>query len=185
METEVDSNQVTLIQDALKKGLILGAVHIILFVVMYYIFPDMLAGFSYLFLIMAINLGYCIYQGIEWRNGLGGFMGFGTGFKHAFMIMFFNGLLNAVFVFIFMFVEPGLPDAMADAQLESSTYWAARFGAPEDAIDQMKEKFDREEITKRFTPLGQLIGIGFVSIFYAIGALIVALVTRKNEPELM
>jgi Protein of unknown function (DUF4199) len=170
------------LQDTLKNGLILGATHIVIFLTLYYTAPEFLAGFSYLFFIMFLNFGFVIYMGIQWRDELGGFMSYGTAFKHAFMILLFNGLLNTIFLMGFIFIEPGLPQVMADAQLESSLYWAEKFGAPEASIDEMRDKFNPEDVTKRFTLVGQLTGIGFAAIFYAIGASIMALFTRKNVP---
>lgn len=172
----------TLLQDTLRKGLMLGGVHIVLFLTLYYVDSDMAAGFLYLFLILGINIGYCIYQGIEYRNELGGFMGFGTAFKHCFMILFVNGVMFQIFVGLLLLIEPSLPDKMADAQMNVSLYWAEKFGAPEATVEQMRDQFDRKEITDRYSPLGLLIGVAFISIFYALGGLIVGLITRKLEP---
>ncbi len=171
-----------LLQDTLKNGLILGAIHMVLFVAIYYTATDLLSGFIYLFFVLALNIGYTIYMGIQWREELGGFMSFGTAFKHSFLILLFNGILGMILTFLFLFIAPELPQVMADAQLETSIYWAEKFGAPEASIDEMRDKFDAEEIKKRFTFMGQLTGMGFVAIFYAIGALIVGLITRKNVP---
>jgi hypothetical protein len=183
MESTVEApEQPNWLQDTIKNGLILGATHIVIFATLYYTAPEFLAGFSYLFFIMFLNMGFIIYMGIQWRDELGGFMGYGTAFKHAFMILFFNGLLNMIFVMLFLFVEPSLPQVMADAQLDSSLYWAEKFGAPEASIDEMRDKFDAEEIKNRYGFVGQLTGMGFVAIFYLIGAAIAALFTRKNVP---
>jgi hypothetical protein len=182
---ETTTPRVSWLQEAMKKGFILGAVHIFLFVLLYFLVPSKLTGFSYLFTIMAINIGYCIYQGIQWRNETGGFIGYAAAFAYAFVILFFNGLLNTVFIAIFLFIDPTLPDTMAQSQLDMSVYWAEKFGAPEDAVEKMREDFNPEDITKQYTPLGFLKSIGLVSIFYAIGALIIALFVKKNEPEVM
>jgi hypothetical protein len=186
MEENVASSQgTTWFQDAMKKGVILGIIHVFLFVLVYYLAPNKLTGFSYLFAIIAINLGYIIYQGIQWRKEIGGYIGFGDAFKYAFIVFLFNGLLGTVFSLIFLFIEPSLPEIYAQAQLDTSIYWAKTMGAPENALDEMREKFNPEDITKRFSPLGHLTGLGIVSIFYAVGALIIALFVKKNEPEVV
>jgi hypothetical protein len=170
-------------QDAMKKGLILGVIHIVLFVAIYYTMPSKVTGFSYLFAVLAINFTFIIIQGRQWRAQVGGFISFGAAFKYAFVIFLFNGLLNTVFIVVFLFAEPALPDNMAQSQLDTSLYWAKTFGAPDNAIEKMQEDFNPEEITKRYKPLGLLTGVGFLSIFYALGALIIALFVKKNQPE--
>lgn len=181
-QTVEESVQVSWYQDAMKKGLILGIVHIFIFLIVYYLAPNKLAGFSYLAAILVINIGYCIYQGIEWRKGLGGFMSYGAAFKHCFILLLTNGIIFQIFTALFLFIEPALPDVMAQAQLDVSIYWAQKFGAPEATVDQMRSQFKPEDVTDRYGPLGLLTGIGIVAIFYAIGAVIVAFITRKNEP---
>lgn len=172
-------------QDAMKKGIILGIIHMFIFVLLYYLAPHKLAGFTYLFIIMVINFGYIIYSGIQWRNEIGGFIGYVDALKYAFVVFLFNGLLGFIFGFLFLFIEPTMPEVFAQAQLDTSLYWAQKFGAPENAIEEMRDKFDKQEIIDRFSLWGQIKGLGIVSIFYAIGALIIALFVRKNEPEVI
>lgn len=183
MEENVTPAGTTWFQDAAKKGLILGVIHLFVFVVLYYVAPNKLTGFSYLTFVLVLNFAYIIYQGIEWRKEIGGYISYGAAFKHAFVVFFANGLVGVVFGFLFLFIEPALPEVFAQSQLDTSIYWAQRFGAPENALDEMRDKFDAEEIKDRFKPLGQLMGLGIVTIFYAIGALIIALFVRKNQPE--
>lgn len=182
---ETTASKISWFQEAMKKGFILGAIHIFIFVLIYFLLPGFLTGFTYLFIILGLNIGYGIYQGIQWRNENGGYTGFGAAFMYAFVILFFNGLLNTVFIAIFLFIDPTLPDTMAESQLETSVYWAEKFGASETAVEDMRNKYEPEEITKRYKPVGLLTGLGFLSIFYAVGALIIALFVKKSEPEVM
>ena len=184
-ETTTSGATASWFQEAMKKGFILGAIHIFIFVLIYFLMPSKLTGFTYLFLILAINAGYVIYQGIQWRNALGGFIGYGNALMYTFVVLFFNGITTTVFTVLFIFIDPTLPDTMAQSQLDTSIYWAEKFGAPEASVEKIRDEFNPEDITKRYKPLGLLTGVGFLSIFYAIGALIFALFVRKNEPEVM
>jgi hypothetical protein len=132
-----------------------------------------------------VNFGFCIYQGSQWRNDIGGFMSYGDAFKYVFVVLVFNGLLYSVFSVIFLMIDPTLPELMAQSQLDTSIYWAQAFGAPEETLEQMREQFNSEEITERFGLMGVLTGFGIGLIFYAIGAAIMALFVRKNQPETM
>jgi hypothetical protein len=110
-------------------------------------------------------------------------MGYGTAFKYSFMILLFNGLLYFIFNQLFLFIDPSLPETMAQSQYDTSLYWAQKFGAPEATLDQMKEKFSFEEIEERYSHFGAVKGLLFVIIFYALGSSIIAFITRKNKPE--
>ncbi len=179
---EETSTQTSWFQDAMKKGLLLGVIHIFIFVILYVALPGKLAGFSYLTVILVLNIGYLIFQGRQWRNQVGGFLLYGAAFKYLFILLVFNGLIYIVFSAVFLLIDPSLPQVMAQAQLDTSIYWAEKFGAPEASIDQIKEKFDFEEIEKRYSYSGMLLGFGVALIFYAIGAFIVGFIARKEQP---
>jgi hypothetical protein len=182
MEENVSTSN-NLVQDATKKGLMLGLVHIIIFLLIYYLMPSKLTGFLYLFLIMFLNLGYVIYNGIQFRNEIGGYMDYGPAFKYVFILLIVNGVIGLLFGAAFVLVEPAYPDVMAQSQLDTQLYWAQRFGAPESAIDEMRDKFDFEEMKNRYSFKGLLFGSLFVVLFDAIGAAIAALFVRKRMPE--
>jgi hypothetical protein len=182
----MEKNEVTnIFQDALRKGLILGIIHIIIFLVLYAVDPGKLTGLSTLTITLVINVSYLIYNGIQYRREIGGYMSYGTAFKHAFLIFLTSGILNLIFGLIFIVVDPSLPETLAEAQIDVSVYWAKTMGAPEETLDKMREDMDVEKLVKQYGFLGHLKGFGIVLIFYAVGASLIALITRKNEPELM
>lgn len=185
MEETTTTSKNAWFQDAMKKGLVLGAIHIVAFLLIYVLFPSKLTGFSYLVGIIVLNLGYSIVQGISWRRENGGYIDYGVAFKYAFILLVFNGLINLVFGFIFLLVDPSFPQQMADSQLDTQVYWATKFGAPEDAVDKMRDEFNEDEIIKRFSFTGLMLSFGFALIFYVIGAAIIALFVRRREPEVI
>lgn len=182
MEENVTTSN-SLVQDATKKGLVLGLVHIIIFLVIYYLLPSKLTGFLYLFFIIILNMSYSIYNGIQFRNEAGGYIDYGPAFKYVFILLIVNGVLGLIFSAAFVLVEPSYPDVMAQSQLDTQLYWAQKFGAPESAIDEMRDKFDFEEMKNRYSFKGLLFGSLFVALFDAIGAAIGALFVRKRMPE--
>lgn len=181
METSTQSRE--LIETAIKKGLLLGVFHIILFSLIYLFFSNKLTGLSYLSIILVINLGYGIYEGIQYRKSQGGYLNFGQAFLYAFILLAANGLLFTVFSIAFLFVDPTLPEQMAQNQLDTSIYWAEKLGAPVDTIDQIEDDFNKEDIIKDYDIAGLVKGYGLALILYAIGGLIIALFVKKNQPE--
>jgi len=172
-----------LVQDATKKGLVLGLVHIIVFLVIYYLMPSKLTGFLYLFFILFLNMGYAIYNGIQFRKDAGGYLDYGPAFKYVFVLLIVNGAIGILFSLPFLLLEPSYPDVMAQSQLDTQLYWAQKFGAPESAIDEMRDKFDFEEMKNRYSFKGLMLGSLLVVLFDGIGAAIAALFVRKRMPE--
>lgn len=170
-------------QDAAKKGLILGIIHIFIFCIIYYLAPSKLTGFSYVFLILVLNLGYSIFNGIAYRREVGGYISLGSAFKYVFVLLVTNGIIGIVFHIFFLFIEPAYPDVMTQSQLDTSIYWAQKFNAPENVIEKMRDDFDFEGTRERFSFSGVLLSFGIGLIFSALGALISGLIIRKREPE--
>lgn len=170
-------------QDAAKKGLILGIIHIFVLLILYYAIPNKLASFSYLLFIIVLNLGYAIYSGIQYRKSLGGFIEYGKAFQYATVLLVADGLVGMIFIMIFLLVEPAYPSVMAQSQLDVSLYWPQRFGAPQSALDEVREKFDMEKVEGQHGYAGMPARFGFGLIFYVLGGLISALFIKKRAPE--
>ncbi|MDH5368032.1 MAG: DUF4199 domain-containing protein [Cyclobacteriaceae bacterium] len=166
----------------LKHGVILGLIHIILFLLIYLIDLNLVVSFSYMFMVLAINFGFCIYAGIQYRKENGPYLLFGKAFKLVFLILAINGLLNLILGIVIISVDENYSANMEEAQVSFSIGIAEWFGAPEEALDEAREKA-YEEVKGKFTVLQTIKGYFIGLIFYAIGAAIVGLVVRKKEPE--
>jgi hypothetical protein len=183
MEQTIEYSTNAWLKDAFNKGVILGIIHILIFLVIYSFLPNKLMGLSYVFVMLCLNLGYGIYHGIQLRKKMGGFLGYGVAFKYSFVLLASNGILNVLFSMIFLFIDPSLPQLMAESQLNTSLYWAQSLGAPESALEQMRDDYNIDEVKERFSFSGLILSFGVGLIFYAIGALIIALIARKQQPE--
>lgn len=172
-----------LIQVAIKKGMILGVIHIVVFMLLYLFAPSKLTGFSYVAAILFINLGYCIYEGIRFRNENGGYMTYGKAFQFSFLMLASNGLVGILFTALFIVIDPAFPEMMAQNQLDTSIYWAEKFGAPTESLDQIEDSFNKEDILANYSAVGLLKGYGIGLILYALGGLIIAIFSKKSEPE--
>jgi hypothetical protein len=184
MEDQVQGNP-SWFKDAAKNGLILGAIHIVVMLLLYVLMPSKLTGFSYVAFILVLNFGYTIYMGNQWRKQVGGFLDYGAAFKYAFILLFINGLTGIIFSALLLIVDPTYPEVMAESQMNTSIYWAQKFGAPEESLEQMREQFDPETMAERYGFKGLLTGLGIGVVFYAIGALIMAIFIRKSQPEMI
>ena len=98
MEEISASEKSSLISDIMREGIILGIIHIVVFLILYYFIPSKLTGFSYLAFVIVLNIGFCIFKGLNYRKELGGYVGFGPAFKYSFLILLFNGLLSSLLI---------------------------------------------------------------------------------------
>jgi hypothetical protein len=180
MEDAVTVPQYSWWQDALKKGLVLAIIHIFIFLIIYYFFPSKLTGLSYAFLIVVLNMSYCFINAKGYRTLLGGYIDFAHAFKYVLVLLVVSGVIQTLFSALFLLLEPSFTQVMANSQLDTTLYWAQKFGAPDQTLEKIQEEYDPEEMTSKFTASGQLFAFG---IAYVLGAVIVALFVRKREPE--
>ncbi len=175
----------TLLNHALRWGLITAAVSIIVTMLMYAIDYALMIQLKMLFISLAIYLGITIYGGIDYRKAVGGFLAYGKAWQHGFLILVISGFIATVFsILLYTVIDPDLPANLVDASIENTREIMEKFGAPPDSIDEALEKA-RASTEDRFTIKGILLGYVQIAIFSAIMALISALFVRKNQPEMV
>ena len=173
----------TLFQNAIKWGLILGAVSVVLTIILYAIDYSMLADWKTGISMIVIFLGITIYAGINYRNEIGGFMPYGKAFQHGFLVLAICGIVSTVFmILMYTVIDTELPQKLTDASMEKAEAMMENFGISGDAMDKAMEDA-RKRSEGQFSTLGAIKSYGFGLIFYAIVALITSIFVRKNQPE--
>jgi Protein of unknown function (DUF4199) len=172
----------SLINHAIKYGVILGGISIILTIILYVVDFSLMAGFKFLGLMIVVGLGMVIYAGINYRNEIGGFMPYGKAFMHGFVMLAISGLISTIFnITLYTVVDPELSQKMTDVIIQNTEEMMAGFGAPQSTIDQTTEGM-RIEMPEQFTVGGFMIQYLKALIFYCIIAVITSLFVRKNVP---
>jgi hypothetical protein len=175
----------TLMQHAIRWGMITAAVSIILTMSLYVIDYTLMVQLKFLFVALAIYFGITIYAGIEYRKSIGGFMPYGKAFQHGFFILALSGLIASFFnILLYQVIDTELPQKLVDASMENTRAMMESFGTPEEAMDEALEKA-KESTAEQFTIAGMAKGYIMIAVFSAIMALISAIFVRKNKPELM
>lgn len=183
---EETSEKKTILQESQNLGLMLGAIHSAVYVILYFFIPSKITGFSYLFFIMALNIGYTIYHAISYRKEIGGFIAFSKVFQLTFFILLISGLLGSLIIPVAIsLADSNFSEMMAQSQFDTSIYWAAKFGAPQATLDEMANKMDMEELKKSYSLARQIMGFGIAGIFYALTGVINGFIVRKSQPEMM
>lgn len=175
----------TLFQHALRWGLIVGAISIVLTGVFYAVDYTMLANWKTGIFMFVLFIGLAIYAGINYRGEAGGYLSYGKAFQHAFMLMAISGLLSTIFnIVLYTIIDPELPGKLAEATMETTRAMMERFGMPEDQMDQALEDARRRS-ENQFTPVGLLISYGIGLIIYAVLSSITSIFVKKNPPDEM
>ena len=175
----------SLVNHAAKWGGILAIATILVVLLIYAVDYTMMAGFTFLLIILAVGIGFVIYAGINYRNSIGGYIPFGKAFLHGLLVFAVAGLISTGFNFIMYFViDPDLPQNLGDAIILKTEENMANFGAPQEAIDETIAKM-REDMPKSFTAFGLIKNYFTALIMYAVLSLITGVIVKKNQPEVM
>jgi len=182
MENQETTTQPTLLNHAIRWGLILGGVGIVLTILCYAIDYTIMVQLKFIGIILLVYLALVIYAGIDFRKTQGGFLSYGKAFQHGFIVLAISGLIGALFqLILYSLIDPELPQKLVDASLENTRAMMEKFGMPEDKMDEALEKA-KTDTADRFTIIGQAKGYLFGLIFYVIVSSISSLFVRKNQP---
>ena len=180
---EENSEQPTLVNHALKFGVILGVISIVLTMLVYIIDYTIMADWKFGILSFVIYIGFTIYASINYRNEIGGFMPFGTAFKHGYLVFILSGLVATLFaIVLYHVIDPELPQKITDVTIENTTKMMEGFGAPEASIDEAVEKM-KVDMPQNYTLFGHAKTYGIMLIVSAVFALITGAISKKKQPE--
>lgn len=169
---------------AIKSGLIVGVISVVITLLLYIIDPSMLASMWVGLFIFALLLVLVSYFGRQHRGEIGGFMSFGMAWGYSMQLFVIAGIIGTIFnILLYNVIDPELPGIVADKAVENAESMMGRFGMPEDQMEEALDK-TRNDTIERFTVVGSLTGYLWSLIFYAILSLITGLIIKKNEPEL-
>ncbi|MGC4020752.1 MAG: DUF4199 domain-containing protein [Cyclobacteriaceae bacterium] len=180
---ETTNEKPSLMQHALKWGVIMGIINVVIGVLLYVVDYTMLTDWKTGILIVLLVIGVTIYAGINYRSEVGGFLGYGKAWQHGMIFMAVGGLVYSIYnLILYTIIDPELPAKLVEAAVEKAQAMAESFGASGDALDKAMED-TRKRTEGQFSVVGVMTGFAFSLIFYAIIALITALFVRKNQPE--
>jgi hypothetical protein len=173
------------IQSAVRPGIILGLVSLVLTYVAYFIDSSYLASGYFGLVALVLFFALIIYFGKEYRNELGGFMTFGAAFNFSFFAILISGVIGLIgSILLFHVIDPSLPQVLGDITFESQLEMMGNFGASPDSLAPEVLDDMREASASNFTLVGQLKGFGFGLIAYAIIALILGAILKKKDKSL-
>ncbi len=181
----METTTINIKQEALKNGLIWGAVNIVIFLVTWYVMPQLMSSFVYSTITFLIGIALAIFFCLDMRKKVGGYWTFGE----ALWPIFVTFILGIAIVFVFnilfgKYVDTSYPTTMKEIVLSKTESTLKSFGIDDSKLDEAMQK-TRENLDKQFTPsFTQAIrGFGIAAIMYFIGAVIFALIFKRTQPN--
>ncbi|RZM26826.1 MAG: DUF4199 domain-containing protein [Pedobacter sp.] len=183
METVTTFNNAAVRKAAITNGLIWGAVSIVLFLVLYYVAPELQGNWVGGTLSFVISLALAIFFCIDMRKKAGGYWNFSQALLNIFIMFLIAAAVSYFFTIAFSKMVPEYAVKMKDAVMTSTEATYRSIGLGEDKISEGMAKLS-EQLEKQFnpTPMQMITGFGIVAIMYFIGALIFAAIFKKTEP---
>lgn len=170
---------------ALKSGIILGVITIVISLLVYLVDYTIFANWWYQLLLMnAIIIGVTAYFGISYRNSDEGYLSFGKSYVYSIICFLTSTFIGTIFaILLYNVIDTDLSGNLTDAIVDKTESMMSGFGAPQDSIDEQVEKL-REEMPANFT-IGGMIKNFFTSslLMIAIISLISSLFIKKKEPD--
>ena len=182
---EAAATTVNLKIEALKNGAIWGIINIVIFLVTWYVMPSLMSSYWYAGLTILIGIALAVFFCIDLRKKAGGYWSFGEALWPIFAMFITSAALVFVFTIVFgKFIDPTYPVKMKELSMESTEKMMTSMGMEEEALEKAMNDAS-ERLDKQFSPnfTEAIVGFGIVAVMYFIGALIFALIFKRNNPN--
>jgi|TARA_B110000037_G_C16871897_1_gene404400 hypothetical protein len=166
---------------ALKSGVIIGVVGILISLTVYIIDPLLMIKWWFSLSSLVLFIALVSYFGIQYREIAGGYLSFQIGYVYSILAFVLAGIIGTAFnILLFHVIDPDLPQLISEAIVEQTVEMMEGFGANQEIIDQAIEDADT---AASFTVMGQIKSFGMVLIFYALMSLISGAIIKRKVPE--
>src|SRR5690606_17302802 len=169
---------------AMTNALIWAVINIIIFLLVYYASPTLMANPAFSFITIAIGIGLAVYFTIDLRKKIGGYWSFREALSNIFLMFFVQVVIYTVFTTAFAkWIEPDYANMMREVSLNAATQMAETFTSDQEQIDKIIEEAEKsieKQVNPSFMDFVQGLAIG--AIFYFIGALIFAAIFKRERP---
>lgn len=170
-------------KEALKNGLIWGAVNIVIFLVTWYVMPSLMSSYAFAGLTIVIGIALAVFFCIDMRKKVGGYWSFGQALWPIFAMFIMAMALVFVFNITFgKFIDTSYPETMKEMVMTKSEDTMKSFGLSDEETAKALEK-TKENLEQQFTPnfSQAVVAFGISAVMYFIGAVIFALIFKKEN----
>ncbi len=170
--------------EALKSGLILGLISIILIILFYIIDISMLSDWKTGLITSAISIGFVAYMGRKYRDEEAeGFLTFKESFLYSYVVFFISSIVSAAFlILLYEVIDPQAPQILMEKALENSEKMMRSFGMSEEKLEEALQQAE-SDLSTSFSATGIIKNSWFYFISSAILSLITGLIIKKSKPD--
>lgn len=131
---------------ALRTGLVLGLMMMVIVYLIYFIEASLLASNWFGLAVLILYFALLLFFGFKYRKEVGGYLPFGSAFQFSFFTLIVAGIIGLVGnLLLYMVIDPALPQVLADQQMENTMEIIESFGAADamstEQINEMKQGF--------------------------------------------
>ncbi len=173
-------NRDALIKSALKYGLLIGLVQIVLALLMYLMGVEFMSKLWVGILAFVLAIVLVIIAGKKIRSENGGFISFGNLFVLILIVFVTSMFAGTVFnMLLYNVIDPNLAANMQEVIIENTTSMMEKFGTPDEAIDKAIE--DMGDLTEQFSIKGQFVSFLWSILLGAFISAILSAILKKNN----
>lgn len=163
-----------------KNGILGAAIFFALTFILYFAAKDWLISMTLLGVIIILLIVLAVRSAKGDRTDNGGHIAFGGAFKSAFLTMLIASLGGTISgIILHNVIDPGLAEYLELASIEKWEVIMLDMGAPVESIDESLAGM--EGISEQFSVMGHITSYFQMAIFYALIALVIGLIVRKEQ----
>lgn len=168
--------------NAVKNGLILGGINILILFLIYIVDITMIADWKVGGLWFLFSLGLNFAFAFQLRKDAGGFMVFKQAFISIFVMLAVATVLSLVFkILLYNVIDTGIPEQIREASITQIESIFEAMGVDDDeAMSEALTKIEEQDFSMGISNITTelFVGLGMSAFF----ALIIALFVKKNPP---
>ena len=180
----INQSPVNLRGEAIKNGVIMAVISIVIFLVTNYVMPDMMGSGLISGVSLVIGIALAVFFCLDMRKKAGGYWTFSDALMHIFIMFLISAGIVYVFTIVFgKYIDTTYPVRMKEMISEKTAHMLSSMGIDESKVEEMKE-VQAEKMESQFNPtfFQAIVGFGIQAIMYGIGALIFAAIFKKPKP---
>lgn len=170
--------------EAIKNGIIMATVSLVIFLLVNYVLPDMMGSTLLSILNIVVGISLAVFFSLDMRKKAGGYWTFSEALLHIFMMFLVSAAIVYVFTILFgKFIDTTYPERMKELIAGKTENMLANLGVDESKMDEMMA-VQNSQMESQFNPtfFQSIVGFGIQAIMYGIGAMIFAAIFKKNRP---
>lgn len=171
-------------QAAVTPGLVAGLLLTVITFLLYFVDYELMGSGWLGFLSLLLYVGLIIYFGIQYRKENGGYLSFGKAYQFSFFsLLVMLAITTAGNLLLFLVIDPGLPEKLADIGIANAMEMMDSFGVGDSMSSEQIDEM-RLGILDGYTIGGMVKGAGIMIVFYAVLALILGAIIKKRDKSL-